>query len=247
MVIRRRLSAGAARYSRANGLQMVVAPAVACIPLEQRRRGDSTGVRIGDQTPVNRPVLENQVVQILNVRAHVSIFFNAVSLGARDQAVAEDDVIANGAVVLDTRAAGEIGSVGPDQNSAVGIVEHTVAGDHDLVRGVPVADSVVRYAARLVAASRPGASHTAARSLDAIHKYLSYGASPRASQYLVLGGKARAILASRYHVDFADIQAIAAPVLRHRLVLNFHARADNLDADVLVERLLGAVPVEENK
>jgi MoxR-like ATPase len=62
---------------------------------------------------------------------------------------------------------------------------------------------------------------------------------------LVLGAKARAILAGKYHVDFADIQAIAAPTLRHRLVLNFHARADNLDADVLVERLLRFVPVEE--
>jgi MoxR-like ATPase len=117
----------------------------------------------------------------------------------------------------------------------------------DLVRGVPIADSVVRYTARLVAASRPDATETGARSLDGIHKYLSYGASPRASQYLVLGAKARAILAGRYHVDFADIQALAAPVLRHRLVLNFHARADNLDADVLVERLLKFVPVEEER
>ena len=117
----------------------------------------------------------------------------------------------------------------------------------ELVRGVPIADSVVRYTARLVAASRPGASETGARSLDGVHKYLSYGASPRASQYLVLGAKARAILAGKYHVDFADIQALAAPVLRHRLVLNFHARADNLDADVLVERLLKFVPVEEER
>ncbi|MBW8885839.1 MAG: MoxR family ATPase, partial [Planctomycetia bacterium] len=116
----------------------------------------------------------------------------------------------------------------------------------DLVRGVPIADSVVRYTARLVAASRPGTTLPGAKSLDSVHKYLSYGASPRASQYLVLGAKARAILGGKYHVDFADIQAIAAPALRHRLVLNFHARADNLDADALVERLLKLVPVEEN-
>jgi MoxR-like ATPase len=63
----------------------------------------------------------------------------------------------------------------------------------------------------------------------------------------VLGAKGRAILAGKYHVDFADIQAIAAPVLRHRLVLNFHARADNVDSDALVERLLKSVSVEENK
>ena len=62
---------------------------------------------------------------------------------------------------------------------------------------------------------------------------------------MVLGAKGRAILSGKYHVDFADIQAMAAPVLRHRLVLNFHARADNLDADALVERLLKAVSVEE--
>jgi len=116
----------------------------------------------------------------------------------------------------------------------------------DLVRGVPIADSVVRFAARFVSATRPGhaGKEVAAKSLDAIHKYISYGASPRASQYLVLGAKARAILAGKYHVDFDDIKAVAHPVLRHRLVLNFHARADNVDADVLVNRLLEAVPTE---
>ena len=118
----------------------------------------------------------------------------------------------------------------------------------EIVRGVPIADSVIRYVARLVAATRPGATAAAsgARSLEPIHKYLAYGASPRASQFLVLGAKGRAILGGKYHVDFADIQAVAAPVLRHRLVLNFHARADNVDADALVERLLRSVSVEEN-
>jgi MoxR-like ATPase len=111
----------------------------------------------------------------------------------------------------------------------------------DVVRGVPIADDVVRYAARLVAATRPGVGP----ALKDGHKYIAYGASPRASQYLVLGGKARAILAGRYHVDFADIQAVAHPVLRHRLVLNFHARAENVDGDTLIDRLLKAVPPEE--
>jgi MoxR-like ATPase len=118
----------------------------------------------------------------------------------------------------------------------------------DLVRGVPISDSVVRYAARLVAASRPPAAGEApVANLEPIHKYIGYGASPRASQFLVLGAKARAILAGKYHVDFADIQSMAHPVLRHRLVLNFHARTDNLDADVLIDRLLKAVPIEEKK
>ncbi len=111
----------------------------------------------------------------------------------------------------------------------------------ELVRGVPVADDVVRYAARLVTATRPGES----QPQETVHKYISYGASPRASQYLVLGGKGRAILCGRYHVDFADIRAMALPVLRHRLVLNFHARADGVDADALAGRLLKLVPQEE--
>ena len=116
----------------------------------------------------------------------------------------------------------------------------------DLVRGVPVADSVIRFAARLVAATRPGigGKGTGAKSLDAIHKYISYGASPRASQFLVLGAKARALMAGRYHVDFDDVKSVAHPVLRHRIVLNFHARADNVDSDQIVNRLLEAVPTE---
>jgi MoxR-like ATPase len=108
----------------------------------------------------------------------------------------------------------------------------------ELVRGVPISDDVIRYATELVAASRPEVS----RPVERIHKYIAYGASPRASQYLVLGGKGRAILAGRYHVDFADIRALAASVLRHRIVLNFHARADGIDSDEIVRRLIQAVP-----
>ena len=110
----------------------------------------------------------------------------------------------------------------------------------ELVRGVPIADEVIRFAARLVAATRPGMDE----GLDSVHRYLGYGASPRASQYLVLGGKARAIMDGRYHVDFEDIRQLAPLVLRHRLVLNFHARTDGLDADSLIERLLESVKNE---
>jgi len=109
----------------------------------------------------------------------------------------------------------------------------------EYVRGMPIADSVVNYAARLISATRPGCGGPAE-----LHKYIGYGASPRASQCLVLGAKARALLAGRFHVDFADLKALAAPVLRHRLVLNFLARADKIDADTLVERFLAAVPQE---
>ncbi len=107
-----------------------------------------------------------------------------------------------------------------------------------LVRGVPVADAVVRYAVHLVGTSRPGAG----TKHDAVHRFVRYGASPRAAQYLILGGKARALLRGHFHVDFADVRAVAEPVLRHRLVLNFHARAEGVDADTLVHRLLKVVP-----
>ena len=110
----------------------------------------------------------------------------------------------------------------------------------DLVRGVPIADSVMGYAVRMVSASRPGES----KEIDGVHKYLLYGASPRASQYLVLGAKARAILAGKYHVDFDDVKNLAGPVLRHRLVLNFHARADGVDADAIIGRLAETVKQE---
>jgi MoxR-like ATPase len=110
----------------------------------------------------------------------------------------------------------------------------------DLVRGVPVAEAVAMYAVRLAASTRPGES----KAIDGVHQYLLYGASPRASQYLVLGAKARAILAGKYHVDFDDVKAIAGAVLRHRLVLNFHARADGVDADAVIRRLVESVKFE---
>jgi MoxR-like ATPase len=107
----------------------------------------------------------------------------------------------------------------------------------ELVRGVPVADAVVRYAVKLAGASRPGYGP----KNDALHRFLRYGASPRAAQYLILGGKARALLRGNFHVDFADVRAVAVPVLRHRLVLNFHATAEGVDSDALIGRLLKAV------
>jgi MoxR-like ATPase len=106
-----------------------------------------------------------------------------------------------------------------------------------LVRGVPVANDVVDYAVGLANFSRP---ETSPHHKD-IHRFIRYGASPRASQYLILGAKAQAILAGRFHVDFADVQEVAMPVMRHRLVLNFHARAEGVDADEIVRRLLRLV------
>ena len=112
----------------------------------------------------------------------------------------------------------------------------------DIVRGVPVADDVVEYAVRLVGATRPDSE--AGRKIEEVSRYLSYGASPRASQYLVLGAKARALLSRRYHVDFEDVRAMVKPVLRHRLVLNFRSRADRVEADQIVDRVLTSVKAE---
>ncbi|HEY7289272.1 MAG TPA: MoxR family ATPase, partial [Vicinamibacterales bacterium] len=108
-----------------------------------------------------------------------------------------------------------------------------------LVRRVPAADAVIRYALDLARASRPK-SNTAP---DAIKKWASFGASVRAAQYLVLGGKARALTAGRYHVGFEDIRALAHPVFRHRVLTNFHAQSEGVTSDALVDRLLEAVPI----
>ena len=108
-----------------------------------------------------------------------------------------------------------------------------------LVRQVMVAEEVARYAVRLVDASRPG------RQSDHqfIREWVKWGAGLRASQSLILAGKARALLNNRYHVSVADIQALARPVLRHRVIPNFYAESERITSDNLVERLLEAVPV----
>ncbi len=114
-----------------------------------------------------------------------------------------------------------------------------------IVRSVPVSDDVVMYAARLVNATRPvRASSGNHVRVDAVSKYVTYGASPRAGQSLILAGKARAVLEGRYHVDFEDVRALAHPVLRHRLVLNFHGRADSIDSDDVIDSLLESVKEE---
>jgi MoxR-like ATPase len=109
----------------------------------------------------------------------------------------------------------------------------------DLVRRVPAADEVVRYAVQLVRASRPDRPE----SLEFVRRWLNYGASVRAAQYLVLGGKARALLSGRHHANFDDVRALARPVLRHRLLRNFHAESERVDTDTIVAKLVETVPV----
>ena len=107
-----------------------------------------------------------------------------------------------------------------------------------LVRRVPVSEPVMDYAVELTRTSRPGEG-----SPDFVQKWVAYGASVRAAQYLVLGGKARAITQGRYHVTFDDIRTLAHPVLRHRVLTNFHAESEGRTAVELVDMLLDAVPV----
>ena len=108
-----------------------------------------------------------------------------------------------------------------------------------VVRKVPVADSVVRYAVRLAASSRPGQKGTP----DFVNEWVNWGAGLRAGQALILGGKARALLQGRSHVTPDDIKALAVPVLRHRILPNFKAEAEGVDADKVVEKLLETVRV----
>ena len=107
-----------------------------------------------------------------------------------------------------------------------------------LVRRVPVAEPVMRYALSLARASRPK-SPTAPEN---IKKWIAFGASVRAAQYLVLGAKARALTQGKYHVSYDDIRALAHPVLRHRVLTNFHAQSEGVTSDTLIDRLLDAVP-----
>ena len=111
-----------------------------------------------------------------------------------------------------------------------------------VVRRVPVADAVTRYAVNLVRTSRPGPA-----APDFIRQYVNYGASVRAAQALILGSKARALLQGRSHVGYEDIQALARPVMRHRLILNFQAQSEKVTADHLIEKLVAAVPTPRSQ
>ena len=122
--------------------------------------------------------------------------------------------------------------------------QHAVTGAdlvafQELVRKVPTSEVVLRYALSLVRTSRLKGSDAP----EFVSKWVQYGASVRAAQYLILGGKARALTQGRYHVSFDDIRALARPVLRHRVLLNFHAESEGITSDQVVDQLVEAVPV----
>jgi MoxR-like ATPase len=108
----------------------------------------------------------------------------------------------------------------------------------ELVRQVVIAEDVARYTVRLVDASRPGRAGTP----EFIEKWVKWGAGLRASQALVRGAKARALMHGRYHVAIKDVQALAKPILRHRIMTNFYAESERISSDDIVDRLLATVP-----
>jgi MoxR-like ATPase len=111
-----------------------------------------------------------------------------------------------------------------------------------LVRRVPVAEPVMRYALTIVRTSRP----KSAQAPESIKKYVAFGASVRAAQYLILGAKAKALTEGRYHVSFDDIRALAHPVLRHRVLMNFRAESEGVTTDALIDDLIKAVPTPKS-
>ncbi|MGE0610396.1 MAG: AAA family ATPase [Pirellulales bacterium] len=145
----------------------------------------------------------------------------------------------------------------PDEEEEFEIVKRTTADiDHKLtptlsaddilnlqqiVRRVPVADHVTRYALKFTRLTRREKGEVP----DFINDYVSWGAGPRASQYLVLGAKARAVLHGRYYVSCEDIRAVAAPVLRHRIMTNFNAEAEGVKPDDIIQRLINLIPIDD--
>ncbi len=113
-----------------------------------------------------------------------------------------------------------------------------VLGFHDLVRSVPVAEEMVRYAVQLAAASRPNQ----AGAPSFVNDWVGWGAGTRAGQNLILGAKARALLQGRAHVSLDDVRAIALPTLRHRILLNYRAEAEGVRIEDVIRRLLETVP-----
>ena len=111
-----------------------------------------------------------------------------------------------------------------------------------LVRRVPVAEAVMRYALNLVRTSRPKAKNAP----ESVKKWVAFGASVRAAQYLVLGAKARALTHGRYHVSFDDIRAMAHPVMRHRVLTNFRAESEGVSTDTIIDELLAMVPTPKS-
>ena len=135
----------------------------------------------------------------------------------------------------------ELAVVRATTSSAGAAPEQVMSGDEllsyqQLVRRVPISEAALQYAVTLVRRTRPGDD-----APQQIRDWVGYGASVRAAQYLTLGAKARALLDGRTHVAFEDIRALAHPVLRHRVLLNFHAQSERITTDTVIDQLLASV------
>jgi MoxR-like ATPase len=122
---------------------------------------------------------------------------------------------------------------GPLFSNIVLADEDDILAYQQVVRRMPVADNVVDYAVNLAASTRPGRDRATAE----VNQYLSWGAGPRASQYLIVGAKVNAALNGKYSPDIEDVQAVALPILRHRIVRNYKAEADGITVEALIDRL----------
>ena len=125
-------------------------------------------------------------------------------------------------------------------------LKHILSGEEvqtlqEIVRKVPVADHVIRYALQFSRLTRKGEGEVP----DFVSEFVGWGAGPRASQNLVLAGKARALLKGRYHVSTEDIRQVAIPVLRHRIVTNFNAEAEGINPDTIVQKLIDYIPRQQ--
>jgi MoxR-like ATPase len=134
-------------------------------------------------------------------------------------------------------------TTGAEQPSPVRVLTGSdILQFQEVVRQVVIAEEIARYAVRLVDASRPGRPGAP----EFVEKWVKWGAGLRASQALVRGGKARALMHGRYHVSIKDIQALAKPILRHRVMTNFYAESERINSDTIVERLIDVVPVPKS-
>ena len=124
-------------------------------------------------------------------------------------------------------------TIGKDADVKAVLLPEEIIYFQQLVRRVPVPDNVYEYAVNLVAKTRPGTE----KAHEWANRYLSWGAGPRASQYLIIGAKANALLSGKYSPDIEDVQRVAVPILRHRIIRNYTAEAEGVSIEAIVEKL----------
>jgi MoxR-like ATPase len=140
--------------------------------------------------------------------------------------------------VEEERAIMKMASTAPSSKPAPVLQADEILSLQDIIRRMPVADHVLNYAEKIVRVTRPKTTE----ALDFCRKWLTWGAGPRASLNLIVAAKARAILNGQFHVACDDIAAVAPPILRHRLILNFAAQSEGVTPDDITTKILDAIP-----